>query len=50
MLAKISVVLYLIAVILHFINGQMSLFGLSLVLSIVTIGLSIYMSYRQVSP
>jgi len=50
MLAKISIVAYVIAAVLHFTNGQMSLFWLSVVLGIVTFGLSSYMSYRQVSP
>lgn len=49
MLAKISIVAYIIAAVLHFTNAQMSLFWLSVVLGIVTFGLSSYMSYRQVS-
>ncbi len=50
MLAKISTVAYIIAILLHFINRQMALFALSVVLGIVTTGLGLYMSYRQVSP
>lgn len=50
MLAKISTIAYIIAIILHFINRQMALFALSVVLGIVTTGLGLYMSYRQVSP
>ncbi len=50
MLVKISMAFYLIAIILHFIDGQIALFALSIVLLIVTTGLSLYMSYRQVSP
>ena len=50
MLAKISTVVYLIAAILHFKNGQVSLFWVSVMLGIGTTGLSIYKSYRQVSP
>lgn len=50
MLAKISTIAYIIAIILHFINPQMALFALSVVLGIVTTGLGLYMSYRQVSP
>jgi hypothetical protein len=49
MLAKISIVAYVIAAVLHFTNGQMNLFWLSVVLGIATFGLSSYMSYRQVS-
>ena len=48
--AKISIVLYLIAAILHFINGQMTLFWLSVMLGIVSTGLGFYMSYHQISP
>jgi hypothetical protein len=50
MLAKISIAAYVIAAVLHFTNGQMNLFWLSVVLGIVTFGLSSYMSYHQVSP
>ena len=50
MLAKISTILYLVAAALHFINGQMVLFVMSIVLGIVTFGLSAYISYLQVSP
>lgn len=50
MLAKLSVVLYFIAAILNFINNQMSLFWISLVLLIATTGLSMYMSYLRASP
>jgi hypothetical protein len=50
MLAKISIVAYIIAAVLHFTNAQIDLFWLSVVLGIVTFGLSSYMSYRQVSP
>ena len=50
MLAKISTIIYLIAAVLHFINGQMDLLGLSVLLGIVTFGLSAYISYLRVSP
>ena len=50
MLAKIGTILYLIAAVLHFTNGQMNLFWLSVLLGIATFGLRSYMSYRQVSP
>lgn len=50
MLAKISTILYLIAAVLHFINGQMVIFVLSIVLGIVTLGLSEYIRYLPVSP
>ena len=49
MLVKISIVIYFIAIILHFINAQMTLFWLGVMLLIVTTSLSIYMSYHQVS-
>ena len=50
MLAKIDSILYLIAAVLHFINGQMALLGLTVLLGIVTFGLSAYVSYLRVSP
>lgn len=50
MLGKISVVVYIIAAVLHYTNGQMNLFWLSVVLGIVTTGLGTYMSYYHVSP
>jgi len=50
MLAKISIVAYVIAAVLHFTNDQMNLFWLSVVMGIATFGLSSYMSYRQVTP
>lgn len=50
MLVKISIVVYLIAIILHLINAQTTLFWLSIVLLMLTTGLSMYMSYRQVVP
>ncbi|TCK93144.1 hypothetical protein EDC19_1323 [Natranaerovirga hydrolytica] len=50
MLAKISKVAYVIAAVLHFTNGQMNLFWLSVVLGIVSTGLGLYMSYYHVSP
>lgn len=50
MLAKIGTILYLIAAVLHFINGQMALLGLTVVLGIITFGLSAYISYPRVSP
>lgn len=48
MLVKISMVLYVIAAILNFINGQLTLLVLSVVLGIITTILSMYLSYRQV--
>ncbi len=50
MLAKLSIVFYIIAIFLYFINGQIALFALSIVLLIVTAGLGLYMSYYNVSP
>ena len=50
MLGKISIVVYIIAAVLHYINGQMNLFWLSVVLGIVTFCLGTYMSYYHVSP
>lgn len=50
MLVKISTVLYTIGSVLHFASGQIALFVLSVVLGIVTLVLSIYISYLQVSP
>ena len=50
MLGKISIVAYIIAAVLHYTNGQMNLFWLSVVLCIVTFGLSAYTSYYHVSP
>jgi hypothetical protein len=50
MLVKISIVVYIIAAVLHYTNGQMNLFWLSVVLGIVTTGLGTYMSYYHVSP
>ena len=48
--SKIGTILYLIAAVLHFINGQMALLGLSVLLGIVTFGISAYISYLRVSP
>lgn len=50
MLVKISIFVYLVDLVLYFIKGQFALFGLSVILLIVTTGLSFYISYRQVSP
>jgi disulfide bond formation protein DsbB len=50
MLGKISIVVYIIAAVLHYTNGQMNLFWLSVVLGIATTGLGTYMSYYHVSP
>jgi hypothetical protein len=50
MLVRISTIIYLIAAVLHFINGQMALLGISVLLGIVTFGLSAYISYLRVSP
>lgn len=49
MLGKISVVVYIIAAVLHYNNSQMNLFWLSLVLGIVTFSLSAYTSCYHVS-
>lgn len=50
MLAKIGTILYLIAAVLYFINGQMALLGLSVLLGVITFGLSAYISYLRVRP
>ena len=50
MLAKIGTIIYLIAAVLHLINGQMALLGLTVLLGIITFGLSAYISYLRVSP
>ena len=50
MLAKIATILYLIAAVLHFINGQMALLGLTVLLGAATFGISAYISYLRVSP
>lgn len=50
MLGKVSIVVYIIAAVLYYTNGQMNLFWLSILLGIVTFGLSAYISYLQVSP
>ena len=50
MLVKIGTVVYLIAAVLHFINGQMALLGLTVLLGIIIFGLSAYISYLRVSP
>jgi len=44
MLAKISVLVYLLAGIMFFTNGQMALFWLSVALLLITAGLSLAMS------
>lgn len=49
MLVKISIIIYLIAAVLHFINGQMALLGISVLLGIITFGISAYISYLRVS-
>lgn len=36
MLAKISTIIYLIAAVLHFTNGQMALLGLTVLLGVIT--------------
>ena len=48
--SKIGTILYLIAAVLHFINGQMALLGLTVLLGVITFGLSAYISYLRVSP
>lgn len=50
MLAKVSILIYIIAAILHFIDDQIALFILSIVLGIITLCLSLYMSFRELSP
>lgn len=50
MLGKISIVVYILAVVLHYTNGQMNLFWMLVVLGIVTAALGTYMSYYHVSP
>ena len=50
MLAKISKVAYIIAAVLHYTNGRMDLFWLSVVLGIFTTGVGLYMSYYHVRP
>ncbi len=50
MLVKISTILYLMAAIVYYTNGQIASFWLSVVLGIVTFCLSTYISYRHISP
>lgn len=49
MFAKISLGVYVVATIIHYTNGKISLFCLTDVFFIATMGLDLYLSYTTVS-